>query len=544
MNNFRSLRILDKFKFVFQAFGIDYSALRTIVGLKLTMDERRVPVIFSQTKLKEGNQFIKSLGLYVLYGLVTIPFLFFGDSLMLQLGLVYGIAMFMIMTSLIADFSSVLLDVRDRILLAAAPVNDRTLNAAKLVHVCIYMTLLTIALLGIPAIVMLATKGIVFFLLFVVMLFFLLLLIIALTAMTYMIMLRVFDGERLKDMINYVQILLSIGIFVGYQVLIRSFEFAGLSVTYVVKWWHFFIPPLWFAAPFEWLIGGNSSTSLIVLTIAGIVIPILAISVYIHKMPLFERDLQKLMSEARDGKRQLAFLMTLWERILCRSGEERACFRFSWQLMKRERDFKLKVYPSLGIGFVAPFLFLYIFLEDATWKDLAESNTYFMIYFGFLIISSLTMMLNYSGKYKGAWLYSVTPLTHAAVLKRGALKASLAQLFLPVYLLQALIFGVFFGWRIVPDLVIILISAIVYAVVCYSIVSKDTLPFSRPMGESVQSGTAKQIVLMLLIGGFVLVHVIMSKIPYGAAIYAFVALIVCWMSWKTLLPIKKRTIIH
>lgn len=517
--------------------------MRSIVGLKLTMDERRVPVIFSQTKLKEGNQFLKSLGLYVLYGLVTIPFLFFGDSLMLQMGLVFGIAMFMIMTSLIADFSSVLLDVRDRILLAAAPVDDRTLNAAKLVHITIYMALIALALLGIPSIVMLVAKGPIFFLVFIVMLFFLLLLIIALTAITYMVMLRVFDGERLKDMINYVQILLSVGVFIGYQVLIRSFDFVGLSVTYSVQWWHFFIPPLWFAAPFEWLIGGNSSSAIIVLSAAAIVLPIVAIAIYIRKMPLFERDLQKLMSEGKSGKQQRAFFMTVWERVLCWNREERASFRFSWQLMKRERDFKLKVYPSLGIGFIAPFLFLYIFLEDISLQDLGESNSYFMIYFGFLIISSLTMMLNYSGKYKGAWVYAVTPIQHSSVLKRGALKASLAQLFLPVYLLQAVIFTALFGWRIVPDLVIILASAVLYALVCYSIMAKDTLPFSRPMAESLQSGTAKQLVLMLLIGAFVVIHLVMSKIPFGSVVYAPIVILASIVGWKVMLPIKRKSTI-
>ncbi|VDG89526.1 Uncharacterised protein [Lysinibacillus sphaericus] len=541
MDNFRSLRIMDVFKGLFQAFGIDYPSMRTIVGLKLTMDERRIPVVFSQTKLKEGNQFLKSLGLYMLYGLATIPFLFFGDSVMLQMGIVFGIAMFMIMTSLIADFSSVLLDVRDRILLAAVPVDDRTLNAAKLVHVSIYMTLIALSLLGIPSIVILVSKGISFFFLFLVMMIFLMLLIIALTAITYMVMLRVFDGERLKDMINYVQILLSVGVFVGYQVLMRSFEFVGLTISYEFSWWHFLIPPLWFAAPFEWLLGGNTSKPLIVLSIAAFIIPIFAIWMYIRKMPLFERDLQKLMSEARGGKQKHAVMMKFWERVLCRNSEERASFRFSWQLMKRERDFKLKVYPSLGIGFVAPFLFLYIFLSDGTWEDMITSNMYFMIYFGFLIIGPLAVMLSYSSKFKGAWIYAVAPITSVSRVKRAALKASLAQLFLPVYLLQAVIFTVFFGWRIVPDLVVVLFSAVLYAVICYAIGAKGTFPFSLPMGESVQSGTAKQIILMLLIGVFVGVHILMSKIPYGTPIYLVVIVVGCLVGWKVLLPIKRKT---
>lgn len=530
--------MLDKFGKLFRTFGIDYGAMRAIVGLKLTMDERRVPVVFSQTKLKEGNQFLKSLGLYVLYGLVTIPFLFFGDSLMLQMGLVFGIAMFMIMTSLIADFSSVLLDVRDRVLLAAAPVDDRTLNAAKLVHVTIYMILIAGALLGIPSIVMLAVKGPVFFILFLVMLVFLLLLIISLTAITYMAMLRLFDGERLKDFINYVQILLSVGIFAGYQVLIRSFEFVGVSVEYAFHWWHLLLPPLWFAAPFEWLLAGSSGSPLLVLSAAAILVPVLAIALYIRKMPQFEQNLQKLLSETRGGRKPRAFLLAFWETLLCRNEEERASFRFSWLLMKRERDFKLKVYPSLGIGFIAPFLFLYISLQDSTLADLANSNLFYMLYFSFLIIASLTMMLSFSGNFKGAWLFEVSPVRHSSLLKRGTLKASLAQLFLPVYVLQAILFGVLFGWRIVPDLFSILIAALLYAVVCYGAGSKGMMPFSRPIGESLQSGTAKQIIFMLLIGVFVLLHILLAQLPYGSLVYLLLITVACWIGWRTMLPVK------
>ncbi|WJY26839.1 hypothetical protein [Sporosarcina trichiuri] len=538
MTDFRSLRILDRFQGMFRKFGVSYPAMRAIVGLKLTMDERRVPVVFSQTKLKEGNQFMKSLALYVLYGLVTIPFLFFGDSPMLQMGFVFGISMFMIMTSLIADFSTVLLDVRDRVLLAAAPVDDRTLNAAKLVHITIYMSLMTLALLGIPSIVMLAVKGPVFFLLFLVMLGLLLLLIIALTAITYMVMLRLFDGERLKDYINYVQIALSIGLFAGYQVLIRSFDFVGLSVEYVFRWWHLLLPPLWFAAPFEWLPGGNGDPVLKVLSAMAVVIPLLAITLYIRKMPQFEQNLQKLLSEMKGGTPPRAFLMTFWEKLLCRDKEERACFRFAWQLMKREREFKLKVYPSLGIGFIAPFLFLYIFLQEGPISSIGKSDQFYMLYFSFLVIATLTMMLSYSEKYKGAWLFEVTPIRQPGVLKRGTLKASLAQLFLPIYLLQAVLFGILFGARIIPDILGILIAAVLYAAICYGMGSRGVLPFSRPMGESLQSGTAKQIIFMLLIGAFVIPHIILAGLPYGSWIYLVLIAIACIIGWRTVLPVK------
>ena len=57
---------------------------------------------------------------------------------------------FIIMTTLIADFSSVLLDVRDRSILSTKPISAKTINAAKFMHIFIYLTYLTIAFTAIP----------------------------------------------------------------------------------------------------------------------------------------------------------------------------------------------------------------------------------------------------------------------------------------------------------------------------------------------------------------------------------------------------------
>src|SRR5690625_6690496 len=100
------------------------------------------------------------------------------------------------------------------------------------------MTLLTGAFIGVPSLVILARHGIAFFGLFLVMLLLLVLFIIALTALIYIFILRFFNGERLKDIINYVQILLSVSIFIGYQVLIRSFDFVDFDFIYDFSWWH------------------------------------------------------------------------------------------------------------------------------------------------------------------------------------------------------------------------------------------------------------------------------------------------------------------
>ena len=83
------------------------------------MDQRRVPTIMSgrpkSKENKEGNQYVRSLWLYALMGALMVPFVVWNTGqFMLQMGILFGVLMFMIMTSMISDFSSVLLDIRDR----------------------------------------------------------------------------------------------------------------------------------------------------------------------------------------------------------------------------------------------------------------------------------------------------------------------------------------------------------------------------------------------------------------------------------------------
>ncbi len=52
MDDFKTLRLLDKLRFLFIKMGIDYEMMRKILHIKLTMDERRVPTLFSQASTK------------------------------------------------------------------------------------------------------------------------------------------------------------------------------------------------------------------------------------------------------------------------------------------------------------------------------------------------------------------------------------------------------------------------------------------------------------------------------------------------------------
>ncbi|WP_117161152.1 hypothetical protein [Paraliobacillus sp. X-1268] len=529
MSDFFTLKVLDRFKRLFPLFGVNYPVMRRILAIKLTMDQRRVPTIFQDMKQKEnGNPLVKSLLLYGFYGLILIPFILMDDNFLFQMSIVFGIFMFILMTSMISDFSTVLLDVRDKTILHTKPINSKTISAAKLIHVIIYMSQITGSFVMIPLIVAGAVQGIGFALLFLAEIILNALFIIVVTALFYIFILRFFDGEKLKDFINYVQIFLSVTILIGYQIVARSFEFVDLNVQFDWQWWHLLLPPVWFAAPFEWFLSGNQSMYTILFSIMALVIPILSIVLYLYLVPSFERNLQKLL-ETSGTKRSKGLK---WERFLaklsCGSQEERTVFRFASKMLRQEREFKLKVYPSIGFSIVMPFIILFNVLRTG----LDSPNAYLTIYFCNLMIPNIVHMLKFSGSYKGAWIYRTLPFLKPKAIYRATLKAFLFQLYMPVILVISCIFMGFFSFHLLPDVIAIILTGWLYALICYKLMNNQQYPFSESFSFAQNINTGSMILLISLIGIFTLMHYLVSLLPFGVYFYNIILAIINWIAWK------------
>ncbi|MGG1676234.1 hypothetical protein ACIFOT_10870 [Neobacillus sp. NRS-1170] len=535
MKNFRTLRLLDLFRGLFESFGINYTVMRRILAVKLTMDGRRTPTIFNQqTKKKkkpEENGFMKSLGMYVLLSLMLIPFTILGSNFLYQMSIFYGIVMFLVMTSMISDFSNVLLDVRDKAILLTKPVNKKSLNVAKTIHICIYLIYLTTALTAIPLIIGTYRHGVLFLLLGVIGLVLVNLLIVVVTAIIYYFILRFFDGEKLKDIINYVQIGLSVSIAVGYQVLARSFSVVEMNITFTPSWWQFLIPPIWFGAPFELFLQHQSDFYIISFSLLALFIPIIAIIIYSRMMPSFERNLQKLTNNSGGSSRKKHWWINGLVNVICRSKEEKIFFRFADNMMRNEREFRLKVYPALGMSLIFPFIFMFNEIQMNSFAHLVSSKWYLAVYFSCLMIPNAVAMLKYSGKYKGAWIYQTAPLQSLAPLYSAVLKVFISNLFLPIYIIISAIFIGIFGLKIIDDLLVVLVTAILFTIICSNYL-KGTLPFSESFEDALQSGGLKVILALLCLAVFAGIHFAITFIPFGVPIYLIILIMITIFSWK------------
>lgn len=537
MKDFGVLRFLDIFKGIFEKMGVDYPAMRKILNVKLILDGRRVSTVLSnqnnkkkEKEDKDKNNFLKSLWTYILMGAFLILFIVIGDNFLFQMSFVFGVTMFLLMTSLIADFSSVLLDIKDKEILLSKPIDSKTLNMAKILHIFMYITAITMAISGPSLIVSVKRHGFTFFFIYLLAVILIALFTIILTALIYLVVLRFSSGEKLKDIINYVQIGLTIVMSLGYQLIGRLFDFIDINnLEYNPSLWKYFFPPLWFAAPFELILKGNNESYIVIYSILGVVVPIVSIVIYIKLMPMFERNLQKLNSAEGQTKNKNKINIFV-SKVACKDEEERTFYKFAANMLKNERTFKLKVYPSLGMAIIFPFLMMFS-MNRSQFSNISNTKNYLWIYMAFVMIPNILILLGYSGNYKGAWIYETIPIKNKPAIYRGTVKAAIINLFAPVFILVSLIFLIIYKMQIVDQLIVVGINMLLFTIIEFKILDKN-LPFSRAFEVTEGPGGYNILIGIFIMGIFILGHYILTRIPYGVYAYIPVGLIISKVAWK------------
>lgn len=547
MKEFKIIRFLDKFKGLYEKAGVDYEVFRIILKAKLTMDGRRKATVFNneaKKKNSESNEFYKALILYAFIGLFLGLMLIFKMNLMYQMTVYFSAIMFMILTIFISDFSYVILDVRDKNILATRGVSSKTINAAKITHVTIYIIYLTLSLVGISLIISFK-QGIGYFLIFLIEIILIDIFMIIVTALAYLLVLKFFDGEKLKDMINFVQIGLSIVMVVIYQIVPRLFGVIDLNnITYNEQFWHLLLPPMWFAAPLSIIAGEGITIYKIVMSIMAILIPIISILVYLKLTPTFEKYLQKLNNNNEKVNIKSKNLLKLGK-IICKDKVERAFYNFSIGIINSEREFKLKVYPNVALGVIFPFLFMAIGFQGGKISEirnsLINSKFYLSIYSFAFIIPNILMMLRYSERYNGAWIYEVAPIKKISSIYKGVIKGAFFKLIIPPYIVISIIFIIIFSPSVIKHLIVAFLALILITILNFLIMKKE-YPFSTKFegannsGESIISVFLSIILILLAIG----LHFVASLSNIGMLIYGAIFLVLDICLWRVSFNISKK----
>jgi hypothetical protein len=303
---------------------------------------------------------------------------------------------------------------------------------------------------------------------------------------------------------------------------------------------------MWFAAPFGILVDGNRQPFLIFLCALAIIGPIILMTFYIKRVvPYFEKNLQKLNDNggniSRRSENRKEFIATL----VCKDNIERSMFKFTQNMISTERNFKLKVYPSLAMAVFLPVMFMFMDRGESFWDNIQTGyggKIHLLMYISILTLCFCTAYINNSDSYKGAFIYKVLPIENPGIILKGAIKGTIFKLIIPVYLLEAMVFLIFKGPSIIIDLATILLVLLISSLMYFKI-SNKAMPFSLKFATS-DSGKliGPGIITAMLISALAFVHILIRNNITFVGIYTLVLLIVNVILWKTSFKVSWKDI--
>lgn len=541
MKDFKILKFLDKLKFVYEQFGVDYELMRKILKIKLTMDGRRVPSVLANSKnTKERSSFKNTLLAYGFTGLFIMMFIFTALPLFIKMSFILGMIIFMIMATMISDFSSVLLDLNDKNILMSKPIDSKTINAARLTHIFIYLSTISFVISG-PSLIAFCFKyGLMPGLIFLIEIFFIVGFVIFFTAILYFIVLIFFNGERLKDIINYFQIFLSIAMIISYQLIGRMFDLTTMNIVVRPRWWHYLIPSTWFAAPYTYLFENKHDSYYLCLSILGIIIPIVAFIIYLkYVTTYFEKNLQKLNENSikrNSNVEKKEKLHKVISKIVCRDKVEGSFYRFSHNMLGNERKLKLKIYPNLAYAVIFPFILLLGMFRDSqsineVFMKLSIGKYYLSIYASLSMLIPSILFISRSEDYSGAWIYKVLPIETPGAIIKGAMKAFMFKCVIPIEGLVSIIFLILCGPKILPQIILIFLNMIFISILIIN-QSKKVLPFSRDFKFTDDNSTGMMMGLMVLCAVLAGVQFLLDDYWYALAGNILLVLVLIIIFWR------------
>jgi len=517
---------------IYSNWGISIPQLEAILQFKLLMDDRR-PSAIMQTRQRANKKTKKisraTIGTMIVSAVMGCFFLIvfgMGQDNITHFTLYFSMFITFLCMTLISDFTSVLIDVRDNYIILPKPVNDSTFVLARLLHILIHTCKILLPM-AIPAILYVGFH----YLLIAAVLFLFLILLATLFSLflinaIYIIILQLTTPEKFKNIISYIQIFFAISIYAASQLLPRLLGKTGMQQLNVAhSKWLIIAPPYWFACAFNSLFTLHASSIERLGSLASLTLPLLSVYIVVKYLaPSFNQKLS--MITGSDGATKPVTKTTLQQQksignslanIVTTHPTEKMGFLFSWKLMARSRDFKVKVYPSIGYIIVIIVMMLLNDKKGVNMQDFRSENArsvsviIFSIYLSSILVLTAITQITYSEKFKAAWIFFIVPLSHPGKVISGSIKAMLFQFYIIVALILIVVAAILGGPSIIPNIILGICNQLV---IIYTIIAIGyrSLPFSKSATMAQKSGQFIRTLSMLLISGAIgLLHFFIYK---------------------------------
>ena len=492
------------------------------------------------------------LGMYLFLGLMNgMMLLTFQLDVFTYTVILHSMTFFVVGMAITAESGDILFNVNESDVLVHRPIHPRTLLLAKSLNLIAFALMLAAALNLFPTFFGLAARGarMWFPLVHVISVTLLCIFCASAVVCTYGLVIKFLDREKFDNFAAWSQVGMSIIFIGGYQVVPRLLQrFEELTFEPYARYLSP-LPPAWFAGIDSWVAGDLPFADALVLVVCGLVFTAGLVYVAIGKLaPSYGEGLTRL-SEGRSRTAKPARVRSRSTSIRnpilrwwLRDPIERWAFRLAAVYMRRDRDIKLRLYPSLSIFLVFPLITL-LDRNRGVFSAFMPLMTIWML--GTMPISALET-LRMSSHYAAADIFAVAPLSSAAPVFHGVRKAIIYYLLVPsVCIAGVLIAYLAPGGReslllALPGLIAIPTLSLLPGL------AEEYLPLSRPPARGEQS--SRNMVLMFLtmfaMLGVVGVSWLAWSLGYLWALVAIELVVVSLLHWIINRAIRNRSLVR
>ncbi|MFL5738966.1 MAG: hypothetical protein ACJ75B_02010 [Flavisolibacter sp.] len=545
----------------YRRMGVDVSQLKSILQLKLTMDDRR-PGTLQQTRKRKSKKPISlaTLGtmfMSVLLGLLYLMSFLIGHDMVTQLTVYFSLFFFMLSATLISDFTSVLIDIRDNYIILPKPMRDSTFIMARFLHIFIHICKIVVPMWLPGFIAMISKSGWAGALIFSLLVLLVTLLAIFFINAVYILILRITTPQKFQAVISYIQIVFAIVIYASYQIFPRMMDRMNLQDFDIsTKKGIAFYPIYWFAQGWNVIFTLHGSTLQCILAFLGLVTPFICLYVVIaYLAPSFNNKLAMINSSASATEQKETKTIRIQKRsyadflsgIFTRGFAEKMGFVFTWKMTSRSRDFKMKVYPSIGYLMVyVVFMFFnnkHLRLEDiASQQNSGRIIVLSALYFTSLLLTMALTQAVYSDKYKASWIYYVSPIKNPGEVILGGAKAAIFKFYIPLVVFITVVGVTLAGPSILPNIVLGLFNELLIATILVYIGNK-MFPFSMHQDTGMRAGSFLRSMALLFISVLIAFgHYLIYTVMPAVIICSILSIIATWYMMSSIRNISWEAI--
>lgn len=539
------IKILFFLRPIFVRLGVNFEQLVAIVDVKLKMDNRRAR--FNQWNKKQSesnNTFLFTLFFYFVIACAFSLFIYFSVSITAVYSLVFAMMMFMLAMTLITDFSAVILDSNDNAVLLPRPIDDRTLLIARITHILMYLLSMMLAL-AIPFMVVTMLKyGFLAAISFLIISLLSLILIVFLTNIFYLVLMQFTSEERLRNVINSFQIVLTFIFMGGYRLVARLVNIEALmnGVDTKVQWWHFLVPPIWMGNSMNTIIRYEFDSTKFLFLFLTLTVPFMVVFLVnnvfsgVFNQKIAGMDIAKRQEKTPNKTAKKGLAETL-SSIFTGTPMERGVFEFVWKITSRDRKFKLRIYPSLAYLLIYPIFMIGTGRSDGNFQQqiehLRESTgmAIVVIYLCGTVLLTIRSQISQSEDFKAAWLYELAPISRPGEILSGSLRAIMVKFLLPITILLSLVLSIIWGINLLDDLLFGMLT-ITNLDLLLSIGMSNELPFSTEIKKNGGGSFIRNMAYVSMTGIIGFVHYLMMQVPYVIFVFMLIQLALALFLFK------------